>query len=117
MFKELMFTPHPLWAVCIFTRLSLAALIYKSQNITEIYKQIITVTLYIIGIGFAYKAYTGDNNEIQIAKVFWHKTRPIHSILFLAAATSALYDNYTLSSIFVLSDIIFSFIYRLYTNK
>ena len=32
-----------------------------------------------------YKALTGSNNEIQVNKVFWHKTRFIHAFLFLLA--------------------------------
>lgn len=98
---------HPLWYLCIFTRFFLT---FNLANYPNKYK-IIKFIILIIGIGFGYKAFTGSNDEIQIAKVFWHKTRIIHSFLFLLAFSM---PNLKLSSIVLLFDIMFSIIYRIY---
>ena len=40
----------------------------------------------LIGFGFVYNAIYGSNNEVQIAKVYWHETRYIHGVLYLLSA-------------------------------
>jgi len=95
---------HPLWYLCIFVRTLLLLGYYKYP---DYFKYIIL----IIGLGFALKDLTGYNNETQIAKVFWHNTRLIHSFLFLLAFSLS---NVKKSSIVLMSDIIFSVIYRIY---
>ena len=92
---------HPLWYFCIAIRIFLTFSLLK-------YSKLIIL---VIGLGFAYKGLTGSNDEIQIDKVFWHKTRIIHSLIYLLA--------YSLSSLktstrVLVCDIIFSIIYRTY---
>ena len=65
----------------------------------------------VIGLGFAYKALTGSNDETQIAKVFWHKTRFIHSFIYILAYLMSSLKN---STQILICDIIFSIIYRTY---
>lgn len=98
---------HPLWYFCIAIRIFLTFSLLKYSKYSKYSKLIILV----IGLGFAYKALTGSNDEIQIDKVFWHKTRIIHSLIYLLA--------YSLSSLktstrVLVCDIIFSIIYRTY---
>ena len=110
---------HPLWYICIFTRLIISSLplIYKHlsettnkntliENISLINKYIIL----IVGFGFLYAAIFGSNDEIQIRKIFWHKTRIVHSILFITAGLY--FDNYKLSSSLLFASVLFSIIYR-----
>ena len=110
---------HPLWYICIFIRLiiSVLPLIYKHlsettnkntaiDNISLINKYI----LLIVGLGFLYKAIFGSNNETQIRKIFWHQTRIIHSILFIAAGLY--FNNYKLSSALLFASVLFSIAYR-----
>ena len=94
---------HPLWYLCIFIRLLMAFSLLK-------YYKYLKFLILIIGIGFGYKALTGSNNEIQFAKVFWHRTRIIHSFLFLLAFSLS---NIKYSTLVLLFDVIFSIIYRI----
>lgn len=96
---------HPLWFLCIIVRLII------SQYIDILPKNIALIGLSIIGTGFTYKFITGSNNEIQIAKVFWHDSRLVHGILYLLSAYY-LFNNSKLTNKILLTDIIFSFIYR-----
>jgi hypothetical protein len=98
---------HPLWYLCIATRLFLAYSLIEYQK----YSKYIKLIILIIGLGFGYKALTGSNNEIQFRKVFWHKTRWIHSIFFILAYLT---PSLKLSTAFLVSDVIFSIIYRTY---
>jgi len=101
---------HPLWYLCIITRLLLAFSLLKYPNFSKYLKIIILV----IGLGFGYKALTGSNNEIQIAKVFWHKTRFIHSFFFLLAYSI---PSLKISTYVLVADVIFSIIYRTYYER
>lgn len=96
---------HPLWYICIAVRLFLAYSLVEFQN----YSKYIKLIILIIGLGFGYKALTGSNNEIQFRKIFWHKTRWIHSILYLLAFLS---PSNRISAWILVCDIIFSIIYR-----
>jgi hypothetical protein len=98
---------HPLWYFCIFIRLFLTFSFLKYSKYSKYSKFV----LLVIGLGFAYKALTGSNNEIQITKVFWHKTRLLHAFLFLLAYSMSSVKNSTRILVF---DIIFSIIYRTY---
>jgi len=70
-----------------------------------------------IACGFIYKSIYGSNNEIQIARVFWHDARPIHALLWACAAIALIYENVPYAILCLLIDVIFSIVYRLYTNK
>ena len=111
---------HPLWYICIFIRLIIALLpiIYyylsKMTNKIRTLKKVSFISKYIIlimGIGFLYKAIFGSNSESQVRKIFWHKTRIVHSILFIIAG---LYfdNNYKLSSSLLFISVLFSIVYR-----
>ena len=104
-----------LWFLCITVRLLLICAIFNLAK-TKI-KHLLSLLLFIIGTGFLYKGLFGSNNEKQIAKVFWHETRYIHSLFYLSACFY-LYNNKINMTVILLSmDIIFSFFYRIYTNQ
>jgi hypothetical protein len=98
---------HPLWYLCISIRLFLTFSLLQYPKYSKYFKFIILV----IGLGFGYKALTGSNDEMQISNVFWHKTRFIHSFFFLL---SYLIPNLKISTFVLMSDIIFSIMYRTY---
>ncbi len=98
---------HPLWFVCIFVRL-LIAFIPFTDKLSTIGKYIIL----FVGLGFLYKSIFGSNNEFQVKKVFWHKARIIHAILFISA--SFYFKNKKISCFFLLSSVLFSIIYRFF---
>lgn len=100
-----------IWILCILFRLSIILLIrlyYKKI------KNILLFTLLLIGLGFMYKYIFGSNNEIQIEKVYWHETRLLHSVLYILSGYYLYVNNINMSSIILLLDILFSFIYKLY---
>jgi hypothetical protein len=103
---------HPLWWVCLATRLSLAVATayYKKLHILLI--AIITM----IGISFIYRGFTGSNNEVQIAPVFWHDTRFAHGIFYLLSAIYLYNGNPQIASIILVGDVIFSILYRIITS-
>lgn len=103
---------HPLWYLCLFVRLSLSYCIYNNLYINYFLPIIL-----VISTGFFYKGYTGSNNEKQIAKVFWHDTRYIHGILYGIAFYYLYNNNYKMSSLFILLDVLFSISYRLLFDK
>ena len=70
-----------------------------------------------MGIGFTYKSITGSNNEYQIAKVFWHNVRYVHAFLYLLASAAMFYKKINLNTLFLVSDIIFSILYRIITSQ
>ena len=100
---------HPLWYLCIVIRL------FAAFNLSKYYKyyKYIKFIILVISLGFLYKTLTGSNNETQIAKVFWHKTRIIHSFFFFLAYLMSSLQNTTRV---LVSDVIFSIIYRTYSE-
>jgi hypothetical protein len=111
---------HPLWVLCITVRILLILLIryfYNNSKNKSLVKTISLIILLSIGIGFIRKGLVGSNNEIQIAKVFWHETRYVHGSLYLLASMYLYNDNINMMSIILLLDIIFSFSYRFFMNK
>ena len=98
---------HPLWYFCIAIRLFIAFSLLKFYK----YSKYLKLLLLAIGLGFAYKALTGSNNEKQFEKVFWHETRVIHSFFFLLAYSMNSLEN---STLILVADVIFSIIYRTY---
>ena len=98
---------HPLWILCLLTRMLLAL------NLSRVP----AVVPFVVGLGFIYKGLTGSNNEVQIAKVFWHDTRYFHGIMYLLVAYYIFKANTPIAKIILILDIIFSIIYRLKEYK
>lgn len=107
---------HPLWFVCILVRIALIFLLRMRVN-SKIISYIIAGVLFAMGAGFIYKGIFGSNNETQITKVFWHETRFVHGALYLLASYYYFNNNIEMSSLVLVTDIIFSIMYRLYMNK
>ena len=109
---------HPLWFICIFFRLSLIFVIryIHTQNDDLIHKITASVLL-VIGLGFTYQGYFGSNNEIQIANVFWHDARYIHAVFYILASIYLFRKNININTILLITDLIFSILYRLINNK
>ena len=104
---------HPLWFLCILVRMLLASIVfYKKINI-----KILSILLGIMSIGFFYRGVVGSNNEVQIAKVFWHNTRFLHGLLYLCAFIALLNSNSKVATVFIVLDLIFSISYRVYTDQ
>ena len=104
---------HKLWYICITIRtiIAIIPLIYNDLiNIKNISK-VIKIILILIGLGFLRASIFGSNNEKQIAKVFWHKTRILHAFLYIMAGLT--FYNKKFSSAILFTDLIFSIIYRL----
>lgn len=111
---------HPLWFLCITVRILLILLIryfYNNSKNKSLVKTISLIILLSIGVGFMRKGLYGSNNEIQIAKVFWHETRYFHGSLYLLASIYLFNDNLNMASLILILDIIFSIIYRFFMNK
>ena len=108
---------HPIWTICISVRLLIAYIIRYINTKTDNYNKIISIILTIIGLGFIYQGYFSSNNEIQIAKVFWHDSRYIHGILYILAAIYLINNNINMNTILLLLDLCFSFLYRIINNK
>jgi len=109
---------NKLWYICILIRISIILIIrYFYKKNKKIKKIFIPLILISIGLGFIYKGLTGSNNETQVAKVFWHETRYVHGILYLLATYYLYNNNLDMNSLLLFTDIIFSFIYRIYTNQ
>jgi len=110
---------HPLWYLCIIIRFLIILVIrwlYKF-NTKKYVKNIISLFLLTIGLGFLYKALLGSNNEIQIAKVFWHESRLVHSAFYLLASYYIFNNNLNMTTIVLFVDIVFSVMYRILLNK
>ena len=107
---------HPLWYFCIFVRISIIFLIRYLKNLDK-FKRLVPIILSIIGSGLVYNGLTGSNNEIQLSKVFWHESRYVHGTLYLLASYYLYNNNLDMNSLVLFTDVIFSFIYRLYTNQ
>ena len=108
---------HPIWTICISVRLLIAYIIRYINTKTGNYNKFISIILTIIGLGFIYQGYFSSNNEIQIAKVFWHDSRYIHGILYILAAIYLINNNINMNTILLLLDLCFSFLYRIINNK
>ena len=107
---------HPIWTICISVRLLIAYIIRYINTKTGNYNKFISIILTIIGLGFIYQGYFSSNNEIQIAKVFWHDSRYIHGILYILAAIYLINNNINMNTILLLLDLGFSFLYRIINN-
>lgn len=108
---------HPLWLVCVCVRISIIFIIrylYKFRK-NKFYKIMPAIILFF-GLNFIRKGITGSNNEMQIAKVFWHETRIVHGALVTLASYYLYIDNLNMNSIILFTDLLFSFTYRL-VNK
>lgn len=108
---------HPLWIICICIRLLLTYIIYYTNKITKKYNKLFSLLLIVIGLGFMYQKYFSSNNEIQIVKVFWHDSRCIHGLLYILSAYYLINNNENMTTILLLLDICFSFLYRVVYNK
>ena len=105
---------HYLWFVCIIVRLTLLTILRYMKKET---RSIMSIILLCMGLGFLYKGYFGSNNEIQIAKVFWHETRFVHGMLYILASYYLFNNNLDMNSLILLLDVLFSIIYRIFTNQ
>tara|TARA_Y100001980_G_C14469956_1_gene250317 strand:+ start:442 stop:846 length:405 start_codon:yes stop_codon:yes gene_type:complete len=119
---------HYFWYICITVRTIIASLplLYDYLLKNDIHKNSVKkisfftkISIFLMGLGFLYKAIFASNNEKHIwnqvisnyfTKVFWHKTRIVHALLFMLAGIY--FNNYKLSSTILLIDVIFSIIYR-----
>ena len=110
---------NPIWFICIIVRLLLVFGIWYINNNynNQLYNRIISSILLIMGLGFIYKGYTGSNNEVQISKVFWHETRYIHGIFYILSSISLYNNNLNQTIPLLLSDLVFSILYRLVSNQ
>ena len=109
---------HPLWFVCIFVRLILIGLIiYLNKKRNVKINMICASVLLLMGLGFIYKGMTGSNNETQVNKVFWHETRYVHGMFYILASFYLSKNNINMTSLLLLSDLIFSFLYRFTFKK
>ena len=108
---------HPIWSVCIITRLCLAYIVYRFGNMNKHIRYGLIALLLFIGLPFFYNCYYGSNNETQIAPVFWHDTRYIHGVLNTLSAIYLINGNLVNSSLLILTDILFSILYRVITDQ
>ena len=111
---------HPLWYVCIILRFLIIFAIKYFINLfknKKIVRYLLSSILLIMGLGFTYNGYFGSNNEIQINKVFWHETRYLHGMLYIIAGLYLFNRNLKMNSLVLMIDLIFSFLYRIKSNK
>lgn len=109
---------QPLWVVCLIIRVCLLLLVkYLSKNKNNIVRIIYSLVLFTMGIGFIYKYLTGSNDEVQVAKVFWHETRIVHGMLYILAFYYLYIENYRMSMLMLGLDMVFSILYRVITNQ
>ena len=104
---------HPLWYLCISVRVLSILLLNKFKN----YKKIITSILLLISIGFIYQSIYSSNETFQISKVFWHDARMIHGVLYLLATYYFYINDIKMTTILLITDIVFSMLYRIIKNK
>ena len=100
---------NPLWIICVIVRI---LIILLTRTFYKNYKNQITIILLILGISFMYNGYLGSNNEIQFSKVFWHKTRYLHGVLYILSSFYVYKKNIKMNSLVLSLDLIFSFMYR-----
>ena len=113
---------HPFWYICLIVRISLIFLlrfISKSKFVSSFpkIKTGLAIILLIMGLGFMYNGLFGSNNEVQLAKVFWHETRFVHGALYILASYFFYICNIDMNSLVLATDVIFSLIYRIYMKK
>ena len=114
---------HPLWFLCLTIRLCMIYAVYYLLSTEskikqkKLIKNIILFILFIIGLGFLRQAYFGSNNEVQVAKVFWHETRYAHGVLYLLSGLYLLFNNLNMCLLLLGLDILFSIMYRIIFNK
>ena len=111
---------HPLWFLCLSVRILIIFVIYyfnKEPQNNQYAKTISLITIFVIGVPFIRKGLISSNNEVQIAKVFWHETRYIHATLYILSGLYLLYDNLNMCLLLLLLDIVFSVLYRVIFNK
>ena len=109
---------QPLWILCLITRTCLLLLAgYLSKNKNNIARIITSLVLLSMGIGFIYKYLTGSNDEVQVAKVFWHETRLVHGVLYMLASYYLYIKNNTMCMLVLGLDIVFSILYRIITKQ
>lgn len=113
---------HPLWYLCIIVRIAIICLLcFLSKSgiakKNKLVKHLLAAILFVFGAGFVYNGIFGSNNEKQIAKVFWHETRFVHGALYLLASYYFYKSNNNMTTLVLVSDVLFSVMYRLYTNQ
>ena len=112
---------NPLWFVCIFIRMTIALLVWNlkeepSKN-RKVLIAVVSIILLIMGSGFIYYGITGSDNETQVARVFWHNTRLIHGAFYIISSISLFVGYPKIASLLIMSDILFSIIYRIVTDQ
>ena len=107
---------HNIWFICILVRIFLIFIIRYFNKIKKLHITSSSILLFI-GLGFIYNGYFGSNNEVQIAKVFWHETRFVHGTFYILASIYLFNNNLNINSLLLLSDLLFSILYRVLTNK
>lgn len=112
---------NPLWFVCIFTRLIIALLVWnlkeQPSNNRKVLIAFVYIILLVIGLGFIYKGITGSNNEKQVARVFWHNTRLIHGVFYIASSICLFVGYPKIASLLIITDVLFSIVYRILTDQ
>ncbi len=111
---------HPLWYVCITVRFSIIFAIKYLVNIfksKKFVRYLLSCILLTMGLGFTYNGYFGSNNEIQINKVFWHETRYFHGMAYIFASLYLFNNNLKMNSLILMIDLIFSFLFRIKSNR
>jgi hypothetical protein len=111
---------HPLWLLCVLTRFSIIIIIrhlVKTIKNKKLTRNVISSILLAIGLGFMYKAISGSNNEVQVNKVFWHETRYVHGTLYILSSIYLFNNNLDMCSLVLLTDLLFSILYRFIHNK
>ena len=109
---------HPLWILCLITRTCMLLLSgYLARSNHNNIRVLLSLVLFLMGSGFVYKYLTGSNDEIQVTKVFWHKTRLVHGILYMLASYYLHRKNGVICMIILGLDIIFSILYRVFTDQ
>ena len=106
---------HPLWFICLLARFLIVVAIFQTNRYWN--HTYVSLILFCMGGGFFYQGVFSSNDEVQIAKVFWHDSRYIHGAFYLASAYYLYNQNINMTSILLLSDICFSILYRLINNK
>ena len=111
---------HKLWFVCITVRtiIAIIPLIYNNllnrnykKKLIKKFSLVTKIIIILMGLGFLKQSIFGSNNEKQVAKVFWHRTRIIHAFLYIISGLN--FYNYKFSSVILFTDLAFSIIYRI----
>ena len=111
---------HKLWFVCITVRtiIAIIPLIYNNllnrnykKKLIKKFSLVTKIIIILMGLGFLKQSIFGSNNEKQVAKVFWHRTRIIHAFLYIISGLN--FYKYKFSSVILFTDLSFSIIYRI----